>query len=268
MSTSDSAGFTLVELIVVAVLGAVVLLAGYTTLLTNRRAYTVQRVRVQSQQALRSAADVLSGELREISVDGGDLLDIGDEFVEIRAVRGFGLVCETDYASSPPFFRVRLLSGTMGKNDSVVVHADNDPDLREDDRWLSGIVSNVQSPAPCPDGSDHPAMNIKDLSTADTVRVGAPIRAHQRFIYGLRAYDGENFLAREWPDGTVEPVVGPLGDASRKGIEFEYFDELGAPVASPSDVEWIRITLRTPLSGVGGGRELSDSLVVQVHPRN
>lgn len=268
MNTPDRRGFTLVELIVVAVLGMVVLLAGYSTLVTNRRAYTVQRVRVQGQQALRAASDVLAGELREISVGGGDLLAIGDDFVEIRAVRGFGFVCETDYASTPPFFRIRLLTGTVGESDSVVVHADNDPDLREDDRWLSGFVSSVSSAAACPDGNEGPAMNIEDLGGSDTVRVGAQIRAYQRFTYGLQTFEGEDFLVRERPDGAVEPVVGPLGDASRKGLEFEYFDETGAPAASASEVEWIRITLRTPLSGVGGGREISDSLVVQVHPRN
>src|SRR5690606_3944729 len=86
-------GLTIVELLVVAVLGALVVTAAYQVLITNQRTYTAQNAQIQGQQTVRAGLDVLFGELRELSRAGGDVLAIASDSVKVRAGRNFGLVC-------------------------------------------------------------------------------------------------------------------------------------------------------------------------------
>ena len=64
--TSDRSGFTLVELLIVAVLGLIVVLSAGQILISNRQAYTAQTATVSGQQTTRMAVEVLFAELREL----------------------------------------------------------------------------------------------------------------------------------------------------------------------------------------------------------
>ena len=77
MKTGDNSGFTLVELIIVAVLGAVVVGATYEIMLSSQKAYTVQTAQIQGQQTVRSGIAILFSELREMSRAEGDILTMG-----------------------------------------------------------------------------------------------------------------------------------------------------------------------------------------------
>ena len=72
-----SSGFTLIEVLVVVVLGAVILASAINVLATNQRTHLSLSTKVQMQQALRAGIEVLPGELREISVREGDLVSMG-----------------------------------------------------------------------------------------------------------------------------------------------------------------------------------------------
>ena len=98
--------------------------------------------------------------------------------------------------------------------------------------------------------------------------MGAPIRAYELHTYQLMTINDKSYLAQRKGDGTPQPVVGPLGGPTRKGLSFEYFDASGNTTTVPADVTWIEVTLRTPISNVGQGRAVQDSMVVRVHPRN
>ncbi|HUF75760.1 MAG TPA: prepilin-type N-terminal cleavage/methylation domain-containing protein, partial [Longimicrobiales bacterium] len=69
--TRDRRGFTLVELLVVVVLGSLVLMAALQVLITNQRTYAAQNAVITSQQSTRIALEVLVNELRELSPSGG-----------------------------------------------------------------------------------------------------------------------------------------------------------------------------------------------------
>ena len=86
-------GFSLVELLIVAVIGTLIVLAAYEVLVTNRRVFTVQNAKVQAQQSTRSAMEVLFGELREVSSEGSDILAFGPDSLAARSMREFGAVC-------------------------------------------------------------------------------------------------------------------------------------------------------------------------------
>ncbi|NNM03492.1 MAG: prepilin-type N-terminal cleavage/methylation domain-containing protein, partial [Gemmatimonadetes bacterium] len=89
MNVQGRRGFTLVELLVVLVLGTFILLATYQTLATNTRVYAANSARTLGQQALRAGVAVLSGELREISPREGDLIEMGPDSLRIRAQRPY-----------------------------------------------------------------------------------------------------------------------------------------------------------------------------------
>ena len=79
MTRSAKGGFTLIEILVVAVLGSLLILSAYQVLQVTQQSYTTIHNKVTDQNSLRAGADVLFSELREISPSGGDLLAIDSD---------------------------------------------------------------------------------------------------------------------------------------------------------------------------------------------
>jgi prepilin-type N-terminal cleavage/methylation domain-containing protein len=273
MNNQPRSGFTLVELLVVLVLGMFVLLATYQVLVSNTRVYAANTARAQGQQTLRGGVDILSGELREISTAGGDLLEMGTDSLTIRAQRTFGLVCAVDYTASP----VRITSYSIGPifemGDSIFVFHDNEAALASDDEWFGGTVSSVSANTDC-SGSSSQVLAVPSLRTTatasppDSVRVGAPIRGFETLTLGEYTFDGETFLGRRVA-GSAEAdlLVGPLLDS--RGVTFRYLDNRGQVTTVPTDVAQIEITLRYESDmKTFQGVPVSDSVLVRVFPRN
>ena len=154
MKTGDRRGFTLSELMIVAVLGSVMVGATYQIMLSSQRALTIQTAQVQGQQTVRAGLDILFAELRELSRAEADILTMGPDRIEVRAMRAFGLVCGVDASGSP--LRVRKMGRFFVAGDSVMVFADNDTDIASDDTILCGMpwVAPSTRPQTCL-GGDH-----------------------------------------------------------------------------------------------------------------
>ncbi len=269
--SADRRGFTLTELIVVTVLGALLVMAALQVLITNQRTYTAQDAQIQGQQATRAAMDVLFGELREISARGGDLVSMSGTSLTVRSMRKFGVVCSLTTAN-PPVLRVLRMGEWFEAGDSVFVFADNQTSIATDDDWITVRVSAVDSTVTC--GSSR----AQDLSfagqsaqftqpTGDSVRTGAPVRSYVRYQYGLTTYDGETYLGRTDPSGTTVPIVGPL--KSSDGLSFMYLDSVGNTTAVTTDVRQIRVTIRTASGVVNSvGQTVSDSITALIYTRN
>ena len=132
--TRDRTGFTMVEMLVVTVLGLVVLMAAMTILITNQRTYTAQNAVIKGQQATRMGLEVLINELREVSPAGGDILAMSGDSVRVRLMRKFSLVCENWDGSGQPEQKVLNLPGRKFEaGDSVFVFADNNEKDDDDD---------------------------------------------------------------------------------------------------------------------------------------
>jgi prepilin-type N-terminal cleavage/methylation domain-containing protein len=273
MNSRSERGFTLVEILVVLVLGSILLLATYQVLATNTRVYAENTARAQGQQTLRAGVDILSGELREISAAGGDLLGMGSDSLTIRAQRTFGLVCDVDYNGSP----VKVTSFTVGPafevGDSIFVFHDNEAELASDDEWFVGVVSAVASNTAC-SGSPSQTLSIPMLTTTatasppDSVRLGAPLRGFETITLGEYTFDGETFLGRR-VDGSSDPdpMVGPLLDS--RGVTFRYLDSRGQVTTVDTLVAQIEITLRYKSDmKTFQSVPVSDSVLVRVYPRN
>ena len=266
-------GFSVVELLVVVLLGCLILMAAYQVLATNTRIYAVNRARSQGQQTLRGATDVLSGELREISSIGGDLLTMGANSLTVRAQRKFGLVCGVDYAVSPPRITVLTVGPAFQAQDSIFVFHDNDPERSSDDEWHAGTVSAVDPSGTCGGNAAH-VLSVPLLGgTAaaippDSVRVGAPVRSFQVYSYEPVEYEGEWYLGRRSGGASVtDPLVGPLLHPG--GIAFRYLDGTGQATTEPTLVAQIELTLRyrSALNDLGN-QAVSDSIAVRVYLRN
>ncbi len=268
MTTSARRGFTLVELMVVVVLGGFLVLSIYQVLITNSRTFTVNNAQVQGQQSLRAGLDVLFGELREVSTRDGDLVAMGTDSLMIRSQRAFGLVCATNYAVNPPRVTAYRVGPAIQDGDSIFIFADNDPERSSDDVWLKREVRTSDTTATC--GTD-PAqiLTIPNLqSTGDTVRSGAPVRVFDTYAYGLYELDGEPYLGRRLRSASSPvPLVGPLLRSG--GLAFRYYDALGAVTTVDTLVAQIEVTLRyQSLVRDARNRLVSDSLIARIYPRN
>ena len=289
MNTQRRAGFTLIELIVVTVLGSLVVASALQILIINQRTYTAQSARIQGQQANRAALDILTNELREISGAGGDIVTMTSDSVGIRSMRKFGLTCsvkesvdqakdrELDQAkdreldvTSPPLLTVIKVGDWYEVGDSVLIFADNVTDIASDDAWISGRVTAVDTTKTCAsvDAQELTFGSQSSVFAADSVRNGASVRGYTYYTYGTFTFMGETYLGRADTAGTMVPVVGPL--KAINGLQFAYLDSLAAVTNTAANVRLIQVTLRSGGSGVlnSVGNEVSDSVTATIYMRN
>ena len=276
-------GFTLVELLIVSVLGSLVLLASLQVLMVNSRTYRAQAATIAGQQTTRMAVEVLFAELREVSPPGGDIMAMSADSITVRLMRKFALVCETDFTGQPSLTVIKdfvlnngdtlyIMGGTnrFGVDDSVYVFADNDEARTSDDVWIPARVSAVDSSAVCPqDSTDALELTLQgqgSLFSADSVGIGAPLRSYEEFTFGTTTMIGDIYLARR-DTGDYVPIAGPL--APTNGLEFVYRDSLGAVTAVDTLVAQIQVVVRTGSEVQNSiGQMVQDSVLVWIHTRN
>lgn len=267
MKNRTRGGFTVVELLIVTVLGALVVGATYQVLIVNQRTYTAQNAQIQSQQTVRAGLDVLFGELRELSTGDGDIIAFGIDTLKVRVMRRFGLVCGTNIGAGT--VDVLRVGNWFEVGDSVVIYAENDVASANDDDWFMGLVIARDTTFSC-GAAPAQRLTIPAVSAAaaalDTVRIGASLRSFTHYTYGLFNIDGEPYLGRR-QGTTATPLVGPL--RSTNGLAFMYLDTLGAVTTTLANIAQVGVTLRT-LSGVRGpdGRFVSDSIKTRIFARN
>lgn len=262
-------GFTLVELIIVTVLGSLVLAAAMKVLVTNQHTYTAQTAQINAQESTRAALDVLFGELREISPQGGDLVAMNAHSVQVRSMRKFGVVCGLT-TSNPPDLEVVKVGDWFDTGDSVFVFADNNTNIKSDDAWIDAHVTGVDSTLVTCGSSQAEWLAFSGQGarfTADSVRTGAEVRSFVYYTYGLVTTDGQTYLGRTDADGTAVPLVGPL--QASDGVQFVYLDSIGNVTATSTEVRQIQVTVRTSSAVVNSvGQPVSDSITGTIYTRN
>lgn len=276
---NDRRGFSLVELMIVALLGSLMVMTAYQVLITNQQTYRVQNSRTQVQQSTRAAMDVLFSELREISVRDGDILSFASDEIEFRAMTTVGGVCSVDMVllGTIPTMTVRKVHEDFQTGDSIVVFADNDPNTSGDDAWIKGRITSVDTTSVCTDtnGVNYEATRMAFVGQtgtfmADTVLQGAPMRAYTNYTYGLTSYGGDDYLGRSEAGGAWVPLVGPLAGASgRPALEFAYFEADGTTATTADEIARIDVILRSYSRVVDqNGDAIVDSLSTSVYVRN
>jgi prepilin-type N-terminal cleavage/methylation domain-containing protein len=269
-------GFTLVELLIVVVLGGLVLAAIFQILVSNQQIYTRQSQSVLAQQTVRGGIEFLSQEIRELSPGGDDFVDTQADQMTVRVMRKTGVTCLAGGVSGDLQLRAGVMSTGFAADDSILVFFNPDGDPANDD-FAVGMVTQVENLGVGNRCGEENSQRIYTNAPADpaTVGEGALIRSFESVTYTTTTDAGETFLARTRPGvGEPELLVGPI--AADDGLLFEYLDANGE-VISPipgnaterRGIRSIRLTIRTTSQARDAqGQPIEESLSVIVNPRN
>jgi prepilin-type N-terminal cleavage/methylation domain-containing protein len=297
-------GFTLVEIMIAMIM--MLLVGGALTriLLNTMRVSQAQMIQADMQGNVRTAGLILPMELREIGYDSNiyvlppstatavtsDIEAMGQNFIQFRAARGFGILCEYDAANldagNPvvwkflkPVFGMR----SVRDNDLIKLHVENNPNASFDDQWarLTVQAGTVDENANC---GGQPAVEFRTVAgpvqvgplagqvlKSTAVFLGSPARWYERVRYGpFVDADGRTYLgllSLSAGDNVPQPVAGPIRPAD--GVQFRYFDAnmaLLTPGVNPSwQVRNIEVRLigqtRAPISKSGTSQRLASEMV-------
>ena len=283
---SRRAGFTLVELLVVAVIGTIVLASVYQTLIIQEKSVRQSYAIAGTQQNVRTAMQVLSSDLREVSATGGDIVDADSTSITYRALRKAGVVCNVDPSGN--WIDVARVGDAFVNGDSIFIFAEGANNASaSDDSWVINTVNNVAASFSCigfPVSSTIQRVHLATPLTA-TVRSGGLIRSWVNVLYTLQDVGGEGHLMRATgasvATNSTTAIIEDLSTSAAAGLRFRYWDTLRVAI-NPNTIDDAaeqanrnrigRIQIKVTGTAVGAGtagatRMFSDSLVANVYPR-
>ena len=279
----QEAGFTIVELLIVSVIGIMMVMGIYQILITQSRVLSTQQETIDAQESARGGTALLSWELKSLAASGGDLYVINQDSVVLRSVRASGVICSWAEAAGQSRYGLRQTSETFTgiTNDSALVYSLTDGGwgaYNVSAAW-NGSAAWSQNPvcfwgdsttsAPRPEAS----IQLDTLATVANLEVGGMVHLFRKTKYGLSTRDGRWWLSRSEGGGGWEILTGPTLSPSNGGLEFAYYDTLGVVTTDPTLVARIDFTVRSEsygqVSTVGQtGGNLADSLTTSVFLRN
>ena len=142
----DRTGFSLVELLMVAVVGSLIVIAGGQMFVSQSRLFIAQREILDSRESLRAATILLTGEIHEISAADGDLFSAQRDSLVLRSVQGAGVVCSHAWYGSARRLGIRQATGEIG--DSLLAFCPSSNDWGVHPITASWGGSNSWDPAP------------------------------------------------------------------------------------------------------------------------
>ncbi len=245
-------GFSITEMLVYTVIAGVVLLSVYKLMTRQGRGYSQVVVSSDADESARSAAAVLSWELRHASMASDVLLTFASDSLVLRSVQGVGVVCGK--STTPRYYAIWKNGGSIEStaDDTAMVYRPTTSS------WRGARIDSVVTPASMgmstcswtTSRTPDVVVRLKVTSAADTagIVVGSPLRAYRRVTYKTfyDAASGRYWLGRRVTatSGAYERLTGPL-DAN--GLSFTYYTATGA-IASPptaANVASVGFTVRT-----------------------
>lgn len=282
----STAGFTLLEIVLVLVLGALVLGLVFGIGSRLQRQLGTHATSLAVAERLGAAAQLLPMDLRSLSPGLDDLRagEARDSAFEVRAPVASAIVCS---GSVNTLLLAPFLAGS-GRRAPPILAGDTLWMLTDSDtveRWRPVQVRGVRDViAPCGFLGDRLARSVFDLDrlmTADVadsvappsgtvVRATRPIRysmyqgGDRHWYLGVRTW---NAAAREF--NAIQPLVGPFAAprSSIEGTRFRYYDSADNPLPSgtPDTKRVARIEATLLEESVSGA---ADSVRIVVALRN
>lgn len=288
-SASDNprAAFTLAEILVVLVLGALVLAIVTTVGARLQRQLSTEAARQTGSEQLAAGSELLPLELRGVAPTIGDIAEATDSVLQYRVTIGNAVVC----GGSGSTLVVASFRAAGGRSVIPAVESgDTLWSLTESDSgpaWRPHRVARWQGASgvcPALDSSGSVVFDVTHLWTAQlrdsiAITVGSVIRVTrpQRLSF-YRAGDNLWYLGmRSWNSTTsqfngVQPLSGPYAPpAPSGGSRFLYYDASGARLAPGSLTPPSIARVETLLVGDTGTRAPGaavDSQLVVIALRN
>jgi prepilin-type N-terminal cleavage/methylation domain-containing protein len=307
------AGFTLVELLITMTLMGLVGACVVTIVVRQQRFYRSTSAVMDARAQIRQMASVLPMDLRGISGVGGDISVLSDSALEFRSSFGSAVACTLISGGSPAIVttprttakntRMTSFTRTPVVGDSIALYDVNTTTKASDDRWVMHQITAVTMvtgdvATGCPSASklvattdmtaSNPAYRLTvSPARAATVTQGAAIRFFRRVRYSLYKNSSDGLWYLGYKDclpgrtpvcSVTQPIAGPYRayatkGTNKSGLEFAYFDSLGAVTTFPTKVARISIALRGETMGTlqlanGTAGTMQDSLSFEVALRN
>lgn len=308
MPALNRRGLTLVELLVALVLLSIVSAALYRVLVSNQRIYQAQTQRIDMQQNIRAAAQILPADLRELDASEGDISAASATSITFRAMRWMGIMCAAPVTGPLPAVENPILTFTvmnqklMGERapvvgDSVLIRYEGDEGTSQDDAWVRGVITFMVAQN-CPGGTPYnSAAGLRMTVTSSMLQVaappqlatpnrtnsiyqGAPVRGFITQIYSLYQPAGDTswYVGLTRAGNAIQPVVGPV---LSNGLRFTFLNDTNNVVLNPAlandrvRIGSVLFTLRArtaqPVrnqSSGAGSANVVDSVTVRVALRN
>ncbi len=276
-------GFTLVEMLVVAVLGAVVMGAVYQTLTVEYRSNRQINAVVATQQTIRTSMQMLQSELREASSTGSGITAASATSITFRALRKVGFVCDHP-PSDASHLEFYTMGGGLAAEDSIILQATRDPNTIIDDTFYVGQVNGSPSgagnctstltAAPWTSMSVQTqkvgfTWNTAPASLVSDIADGDAIRSFETITYALASINGRWVLGRQLNADTMVALIGPL---TSNGLSLAYYDlnnnliAAGSVSANLRNISRIQITI-TGKNPTNAGASYSDQLTSDIYLR-
>jgi prepilin-type N-terminal cleavage/methylation domain-containing protein len=281
-ATTRRTGFTLIEMLVAAALGLLIMTAASAMFVGQLRAYLRVRGISAVQRDLRLGIALLPMDLRGASRRDGDFISLAETSLEVRATVATSVICQangvnkttlilpppgqiandvsftTMYTQPQPGDTVKVLIRTAagGVGDKWLTAAVGAAGMTTDAAstagrlctWANGVNPRRSLPLVW--------STVPPVAELDSIKPGMPIRVLRRVRYALYDAGGGRWYlgySERQADGSWtprEPIAGPFDagvDATRAGVRFAYFDTAGVALAAPvvaTRVGRIDITLR------------------------
>jgi hypothetical protein len=288
-------GASIIELMIALTIFGLVM-TGVTGAIAEQTRFQAGAARVvSSQRSLRQISDLLPSELRALGTGAGDIYAMNASSMDMRVTTGSSVVCtiaaDRLSVTIPPLQLATGLALTSWRDvpsagDSLFIFDEGASSARQDDAWRAYRLTVAPAVGACPTatgltktaGEAAAGMKLSvPAALSATIVAGAPIRIFRTARYALAAGpDGRWYLGYtecKPACGTLDVVAGPVRPPSGQGLGFTYRDSLGAITATPANVAFVELLLRTegPPAGersrIRSGA-LSDSLRVSISVRN
>jgi prepilin-type N-terminal cleavage/methylation domain-containing protein len=300
------AGLTLPELLVAMLLLAIVGGGITRVMIKQQQFYKDARLTATAKRELRLGASVLPAELRSISSSGGDIMEMSEGEVTMRAYTGTSVICAIsggrDDIWIPPTNLAKhtlttfISAGSKPQQGDTIFIFNEGPGIgSQDDSWLKRVITGADYAAsdcagapytdPVLDATKKRTRYHLDVALPAEVTEGAVVRFTRPVSYNIYQeasgawYLGiQEYLDGSW--GTPAPLAGPYrafasGDGAQSGLQFRFYDSLGVRItnmANRQDVARMDVFLRTNVGKSAiterKGADLQDSVLMRVALRN
>ncbi|WP_239323972.1 PilW family protein [Snodgrassella gandavensis] len=232
-------GFSLIEIMVASIISIIILLAASSTFLTTYKLKEEVKTRINYEQDVRNAANLLRSDARKLGnfgclkpIDPNDALDEifegsflddrNNQFVSTKFNFGhYPSVLVTPLAGSKPLLITYLneeYASTMTAEDCIA-----DEDLGEDDiidAALYVVGTTNDNPVPGLYRVNYDGNKAREAPTSGKWGIPQLLVSNVTNIHYSFNYDGHTDATCPKPNSPVQPVVNPVSD-DKLNLEFD-----------------------------------------------